>query len=286
MIGLEGRKPHGSLSALGRISVVMPAFNESEHIIKNLQVVVDTLTDLNCDFEVILVDDGSPDNTYLRAASAVLDEPERVRIMRYDVNEGKGNALIVGVCAARGDYVVFLDADMDLNPSQLPLFFEIMEETGADAVIGSKWHPHSLVNYPRARRVYSKGYYLIVRLLFGLPVRDTQTGLKLFKMSLLRDVFPRLLVKRFAFDLEALAVAHARGYKIVDAPVKLEFQRSVPRLKFQHIWPILIDTLGIFYRLKIMRYYDRLAMAEVMKGMTTGSIREFSVGGDREPVSK
>jgi len=228
---------------------------------------------------VILVDDGSSDDTCSHAASLPPDRLDRVRIIRYDVNKGKGNALIAGACVARGEYVVFLDADMDLHPRQLSLFFEIMESRRADAVIGSKWHPLSSVSYPRIRRLYSMIYYLIVRLLFGLPVRDTQTGLKLFKMTLLRDVFPRLLVKRFAFDIEVLAVAHARGYKIADAPVTLEFKRSIPRLRLRHVWPILVDTLAIFYRLRILRYYDQLTMLEVMRGIAGGTIRELPVNG-------
>ncbi|MHB8703189.1 MAG: glycosyltransferase [Candidatus Tyrphobacter sp.] len=257
-----------------KVSVIMPAFNESKDIIKTIEEVVETFRDFGDEFEVIVVDDGSPDNTYLHAARTLVDRPERVRIIRYDVNKGKGNALVAGVCCARGEYVVFLDADMDLHPRQLPLFFAMMESQGADAVIGSKWHPLSSVSYPRIRRLYSMGYYLVVRLLFGLPLRDTQTGLKLFKMTLLRDVFPRLLVKRFAFDIEVLAVAHACGYKIVDAPVALTFTRSIPRLRFRHVWQILVDTIAIFYRLRILRYYCQLTMPEVMRGIDTGVIKE------------
>ncbi|MHB8178980.1 MAG: glycosyltransferase [Vulcanimicrobiaceae bacterium] len=262
----------------------MPAFNESEHIIKNLHEVVGTLAGLGDDFEVILVDDGSPDNTYLRATGMSVGRPERVRIIRYDVNKGKGNALMAGVYAARGEYVVFLDADLDLHPRQLPLFFEIMESQNADAVIGSKWHPLSSVSYPRLRRFYSAGYYLVVRLLFGLPTRDTQTGLKLFKMALLRDVFPRILVKRFAFDVEVLAVAHALGYKIIDAPITLEFRRPVGRLKLRHVWPILVDTLAIFYRLRILRYYQRLTMAEIIREVANGTIKEMPMEDSHEPL--
>ncbi|MHB8433399.1 MAG: glycosyltransferase [Candidatus Tyrphobacter sp.] len=259
------------------MTVIMPAFNESEHIVDNLLEVVDVLSGFGDAFEVILVDDGSSDDTCSHAASLPPERLDRVRIIRYDVNKGKGNALIAGTCVARGEYVVFLDADMDLHPRQLALFFEIMESRHADVVIGSKWHPLSRVSYPRLRQFYSAGYYLIVRLLFGLPVRDTQTGIKLFKMALLRDVFPRLLVKRFAFDIEVLAVAHALGYKIIDAPVTLEFRRPVGRLKLRHVWPVLVDTLAIFYRLRILRYYHRLTLAEVMRGVADGTIRELPI---------
>lgn len=243
----------------GKISVIMPAYNEARHIVKNLLEVVDTLDSFKFDYEVILVDDGSPDKTYLEAAKLLSTHPEFVRVVHYEENRGKGNALICGTTFAKGDYVVFLDADMDLHPSQLPVLFGIMDAQNADVVIGSKRHPASVVNYPMKRRIYSAVYYTLVRLLFGLPVKDTQTGLKVFKREVLDRVFPRVLVKRFAFDIEVLANAHHLGYKIVDAPVTLEFQRGVfDRIRPRDVYKILNDTLAIFYRMHILKYYDSI----------------------------
>jgi glycosyltransferase involved in cell wall biosynthesis len=241
----------------GMVSILMPAFNESENISSNLREVVDTFREFADSFEVILIDDGSGDDTYLHAARVLRDHPEFVRVVRYDKNEGKGNALVAGAAYVKGDYVVFLDADMDLHPNQLPVFFEIMEARNADAVIGSKWHPASDVSYPSLRRVYSLGYFLMVRVLFGLPLRDTQTGLKLFRTALIADVIPRVLSKRFAYDIEILAVAHRRGYRIVDAPVRLEFRRTLGRLKLPAVWRTFLDTLAVFYRMHFLHYYDR-----------------------------
>ncbi len=187
----------------GKISVVMPAYNEAQFIEQNIVETVQTCESFGYDFEVVVVDDGSPDDTHARAAKAHLRHPERVRVVRYDRNLGKGSALSCGVSYATGKYIVFLDADMDLHPEQLPVFFEIMDLDAADAVIGSKWHPASHVQYPRLRRVYSIAYYMLVRLLFGLPLRDTQTGLKLFRTALLKDVLPRMVERKFAFDIEA-----------------------------------------------------------------------------------
>lgn len=238
------------------ISIIMPAFNESDFIADNLREVVGTFERFSCEFEVILVDDGSPDNTYRVASEVIREHPSRVRIVRYETNLGKGNALMAGVAYARGTYVVFLDADMDLHPSQLPRFFEVMRTSGADAVIGSKRHPDSHVRYPLIRQIYSFGYYSFVRLLFGLNLRDTQTGLKLFKKHLLDDVLPRVLSKRFAFDIEVLTIAHRLGYKITDAPVTLDFSRPKGRLGTQQVLRIFIDTLAIFYRLRLRHYYD------------------------------
>ncbi len=240
----------------GTLSVVVPAYNESGAIFRNLTETVETLTELGYRFEVILVDDGSVDETFLHAAQLLETHRGRVRVVRYDVNQGKGNALMCGTAYATGDYVVFLDADMDLHPRQLPRFFEIMESSQADVVIGSKRHPESNVDYPFVRRIYSAVYYLMIRLLFGLPVRDTQTGLKVFKAGVLRDVFPRILVKRFAFDIEVLTNAHRLGYKIADAPVTLEFRRGTGRVKINDAKLIFVDTLGVFYRMHVLKYYD------------------------------
>jgi hypothetical protein len=124
-------------------------------------------------------------------------------------------------------------------------------------VIGSKFHPESRVEYPRLRRIYSFIYFLLVRALFGLPVRDTQTGIKLFKREVLEHVLPRVLVKRFAFDLELLANAHHFGYKITEAPVEVNFKRVCSRLRLPAVWNVFLDTLAIFYRMRIVRYYDR-----------------------------
>jgi len=240
-----------------KISVVMPAYNEAENIVSNLRQTVETLGRSGYDFEVILVDDGSPDQTYLQAAKLLALHPELVRVVHYDHNQGKGNALMCGTWFARGDYVAFLDADMDLHPQQLPVLLEMLETRKADVVIGSKLHPNSSVNYPLKRRLYSFVYYLIVRTLFGLPLKDTQTGLKVFKREVLQRVFPRILVKRFAFDIEVLANAHRLGYKIVDAPVTLHFTRAFGRLHLHDVRDVMMDTLAIFYRMHILQYYDR-----------------------------
>lgn len=240
----------------GKISVVMPAYNEAHHIVNNLIETVETLYRCGFDFEVILVDDGSPDKTYLEAAKLLTAHPTTVRVVHYAQNQGKGNALICGVMHARGHYVAFLDADMDLHPSQLTTFVGIMEATDADAVIGSKFHPASDVVYPPVRRIYSGIYYMLTRMFFGLPIRDTQTGLKLFRAELLHQVLPRLTVKRYAFDVELLANAHRMGFRLVDAPVTLSFQRITNRVKLKDAFSVLWDTLAVFYRMHILRYYD------------------------------
>jgi glycosyltransferase involved in cell wall biosynthesis len=239
------------------LSILMPAYNEAHSIAENVCETVETMHALGIDFEIVVIDDGSMDGTHAAASRALHTWPDRVRVVRCTRNEGKGNALICGTAYSRGDYVAFLDADMDLHPEQLANFFAIMRARRADAVIGSKFHPESKVEYPPLRRMYSFLYYVLVRALFGLPVRDTQTGIKLFKREVLDRVLPRVLVKRFAFDLELLANIHHFGYRIAEAPVTLNFQRVCSRLRLPAVWNVFLDTLAIFYRMRILHYYDR-----------------------------
>lgn len=145
---------------------------------------------------------------------------------------------------------------MDLHPEQLPSFFDIMSREGADLVLGSKWHSKSRITYPLHRRVFSIGYYTLVKCLFGLPTRDTQTGMKLCRTRVLRDVLANVRERRFAFDLEMLVLAHHRGYVIREAPVTLDFRRTLGRVRLRDVWAMFIDTLRIFWQLRVRRAYD------------------------------
>lgn len=253
------------------LSILMPAYNEASSIAENVCETVETMHAMGMDFEIIVIDDGSLDGTDAAASNALREWPDHVRVVRCNRNEGKGNALICGASYSKGEYVAFLDADMDLHPEQLASFFGIMNAAKADAVIGSKFHPQSQVDYPRLRRVYSFFYYMFVRALFGLPVRDTQTGIKLFRRSVLEHVLPRILVKRFAFDLELLANVHHFGYRIVEAPVAVNFNRVCSRLRLPAVWNVFLDTLAIFYRMRILRYYDRSERPTADRDRVAGS---------------
>ncbi|MBI5641951.1 MAG: glycosyltransferase [Deltaproteobacteria bacterium] len=243
-------------SSDGKLSVIMPAYNEGEHIRRNIGETWKTLERVWGDFEIIVVDDGSRDNTYEEAMAAA--SLPNVAVIRYDVNRGKGGALKEGFKAAKGDYVAFLDADLDLHPSQIPALFKAMKDNKAEAVIGSKHHPSSSLNYPVFRRIISRVYAIALKILFRLPVRDTQTGLKIFSYEVLRRVFPRIVCTRYAYDLEILANVNRLGYRIVEAPVVLNFQRvrKWGRIGTKDLYRAGADTLAIFYRMFIKRYYD------------------------------
>lgn len=238
-----------------KISVVVPVYNEGAHIYADLGEFTKTLSGLNFNYDMILVDDGSTDNTYEELCRSSFD---CVTVIRYSENQGKGHALRYGAKHATGELVAFIDGDLDLHPRQISTLITYMDKDGSDAVIGSKRHPLSKVDYPLKRRVLSRCYQIFVRFLFGLNLTDTQTGLKLFRREALEKVLPLVLVKKYAFDLELLVVAHRLGYRITEAPVELNYHFN-SHLNLRSIWHIFVDTCAIFYRHKILRYYDRVA---------------------------
>jgi glycosyltransferase involved in cell wall biosynthesis len=244
------------------LSVVVPAFREGRHIYANLTRLVDELDKLKVAYEVVVVSDGNTDST---VSEALRVESPAIKVFHYPMNIGKGFALSCGVDQSAGALVTFIDADMELNPANIKGFIDLMEASDCDAVIGSKRHPQSDVAYPKFRRFQSAIYQLVVRLLFNLDVRDTQTGLKLFRRQVLREALPLLAIKKFAFDLELLVVARQLGYrKILEAPISLDYQFE-STVNLQSAWRVLWDTAAIFYRLRILRYYQRrrLQLADV-----------------------
>ena len=107
------------------------------------------------------------------------------------------------------------------------------------------------------RKILSIGYFGIVKLLFGLPLRDTQTGIKLFKAEVLKKVFHKVLIKRYAFDLELLILVHHYKSKIAEAPVVVDYKGKYGHITLGVIFKMLWDTVAIFYRLNILKYYDK-----------------------------
>jgi hypothetical protein len=156
--------------------------------------------------------------------------------------------------------------DMELDPRYIKGFIAVMESFDCDAVVGSKRHPMSNVHYPPARRFQSLIYQLLIQALFRVKVRDTQTGLKLFRRKVLEEVVPLLAIKRFAFDLELLVVARQLGYKkVMEAPVDLNYAFD-STADLTATWHVLWDTAAIFYRLRFRRFYARQRAASAGEG--------------------
>ncbi len=230
-----------------KLSIVMPAYNEGKNIYNNLLKTVEIVNGFHKDFEIIAVNDGSVDNTENEIERAA-EADEHIIAVSYTPNGGKGKAIKEGVLKATGDYIAFLDSDLDLSPKHLDLFLLKMEETGAEAVIGSKLHRDSQVNYPKRRKIMSVGYYVILVILFHLPVKDTQTGVKLFRGDVLRKIIPRVQSTGYAYDIEILANVVRLAGKIEEMPIVLEFQRKNRwgRIRMRDIWQVAEDTMKVF----------------------------------------
>ena len=237
------------LSNGGMLSIIMPVFNLGKTIYDNIKRVQSIFNDV-IPFEIVPVDDGSKDDTRSEIERSANDYPNTVKPVFSPVNGGKGSALAQGLSKTSGTHILLLDGDLDLNPSLVWNFFDIMRNENADIVIGSKMHPESKIDYSLRRRIASFVYYGIVKILIGLPVHDTQTGMKLFTRESLEYAFSRMLVKRFAFDLEVLSIACSNGYKIAEAPVELDFGNKSGSLTLANIRQVM-TTLWRFYRLKI-----------------------------------
>lgn len=235
------------------LSIIIPAFNEEKTIEETIKTLDQYFTDNGKDFEIIVIDDGSRDQTFEKAA--VLSS-SHIKVIKSSKNQGKGGALKFGYDHSQGNPVVFFDSGLDFPVEQIQKFIQILNDNNVDVVIGSKRHPQSKVDYPFARRIISFLAQLMVKIFFNLSVRDTQTGLKVFRRQVLEKVMPKMLVKRYAFDIEILALAQHYGFKIIEAPVNLKLKFSTAASP-KALWDCFWDTLAVFYRLRILRFYDR-----------------------------
>jgi glycosyltransferase involved in cell wall biosynthesis len=240
------------------VSVVVPYYNPGERLRTTVERTADVLRSAGVTFEIITVSDGSTDGS--EATLAGLPE-ELVRRVELEHNEGKGQALQVGLSMGRGRYLGFLDADGDLSPELLAPFVSLMRIYEPDIILGSKRHPMSSVHYPPLRRLYSMGYQALIRVLFHLDVKDTQVGIKLVKREVIASVLPLLVERRFAFDLELIVVARHLGFdRLFEAPVRIE-ERFRSTISARAVRGMLVDTLAIFTRLRVLHRYGRARAA-------------------------
>lgn len=237
-----------------KLSVVVPIYKQEKTIESDLLRIKKVLDKLRYTSELIGVVDGFADNSFKNASKV-----SGVKIIGYPTNKGKGHAIRFGMAKSKGDLIAFIDAGMEIDPNGISMILEHMEWYNADIIIGSKRHPVSQVNYPFERRIISSTYQLFVRFFIGLNVTDTQLGLKVYKRKVLENILPRLIVKRYAFDLEMLAVAYSLGYRrIYEAPIKVNYNFTdlTHASTIKSMWQAFIDTMAIIYRLKILNYYS------------------------------
>jgi glycosyltransferase involved in cell wall biosynthesis len=232
------------------ISVIVPVFNEATNIVGNLRLLIGEVGACVPRFEVLIVSDGSTDETNARVSAF---DDARVRLVAIPYNMGKGHAVRTGLREARGDYLFLIDGGMELHPSEIRIFLGLMSLYDADIVIGSKRHPQSQVHYPWFRKLLSWIFQRLVHFLFDIDVTDTQVGLKLFRRDVITAVLPELRIDRYGFDLEMLTLAKARGFsRMLEAPIRMDYflknQRALP-LEVIHVFRIGLTLVGDTFRL-------------------------------------
>ncbi len=237
------------------LSVIIPAYNEEKTIVETIKETIKTIKNIkSLDFELIIVDDGSIDNTYAVVKEIADQSAYNIKVVSHSPNKGKGFALKKGALAAGGDYVLFMDADLEIHPDQLVSFLDLLKQSGADAVIGSKTVKGSVVKVPLKRKIISAGYYFLLKLLFRLPVTDTQTGFKLFKKHPLVDCIQKTSISGYTLDLELMVIMNIHKYKIIERPIRID-QLRLRRIILMDSLPILKDTIAVFKRCYFTRSY-------------------------------
>jgi len=239
------------ISEAPTISVIVPARDEEEAILRCINETIAVMEVAGFGYELIVVDDGSRDRTY-EVAEEMARKFSKVKVLRFEVNLGKGYAVKKGFGQSSGNLVMYMDADLSIHPNQIPNLVSKVKD--ADIVVGSKRHPQSEIRYPLHRRFLSKCFNLLVKAMFKLRISDTQAGFKLFRREVLEAVLPKVLVKRYAFDVELLVNARRRGYRMVEAPIVVRHGER-GKMTIREIFHMAIDLLAIFYRLHIIQTY-------------------------------
>ncbi len=228
------------------LSLVVPAFNEEARLPATLRVASRALQAIAARAEILVVDDGSVDATSAVARAVV--SPVPIRVLRQNRNLGKGSAVARGVQAAQYELIAFTDADSPYDLGALEPMARAVETGLAEIAIGARDLPGSEINrgYGRLRRVSGQALSTLTFRLLGLPIRDSQCGLKLFRAEVARELFAMRRVQGFGFDFEILILALVRGYSIKRFPVRLTHDDD-SRLQ------VLRDSARMFFDLLAVR---------------------------------
>lgn len=218
------------------ISIIVPVFNEENNIGNTLTSLTNTLQDLPCPYEIIVVNDGSTDGT-----GDILTRRDSIRLVSYTSNRGKGYAVKTGIAAARGEFVGFIDGDGEIDPAYLADFYREISAERYDVIIGRKV---GLKRNP-LRKIYSQGFRFLVWLLFGIKA-DTQTGIKLFNSKI--KMFSPGQCDGYLYDLEMLIACSDRNYSIKEMPVVLSDVDKLNRISFCEVMKIIKDMVNLKIR--------------------------------------
>ncbi len=215
-----------------------------KNILENLEKYTDS-------FEILIVNDGSTDNT-LKVIQDIKDNHKSIHVITYPKNKGKGHAVKTGILQSIGSSLVFIDGDLDIASDAIQNY--VNELDNFDLVIGSKLSQNSEIEIRQSRKILSDMFSGLVRFLTGLKIQDTQVGFKAGNGDNLRKIFKIMSIDGFAFDVELLVIATKLNLKIKEMPVKLKIMKS---FRFNSAVQMFCDVLKIAYDDKILHKFER-----------------------------
>jgi dolichyl-phosphate beta-glucosyltransferase len=233
------------------LSIVVPAYNEARRIRGTLESLCHIKEAKPYPVELIVVDDGSTDETV-----ETVGEFPGIRLLRNDRNHGKGFTVRHGVLEAQGEFILFTDADLSTPIEEMDKLLSALESSGADVAVGSRALERELIgiHQPWLREMGGRFFNLLVRVFTGLRLHDTQCGFKLFKRSSTRQAFERMRIEGFGFDPELLFLIERAGGRVVEVPVRWNDNPATKVQFLRHSTEMFLDLIAIRWRAATGKY--------------------------------
>ena len=240
------------------LSIVIPAYNEAGRIARSLEAIRNYVRRKNFSVETILVDDGSTDSTVEIASGYV-----GIRILRNGCNRGKGFSVRHGVLEARGELILFTDADLSAPIEEADKLLAAMEASDADAVVGSRALQRELIGVHQSpfREWGGRFFNLLVRIFTGLKIHDTQCGFKLLRRQTTRRAFELQRAERFGFDPEILFLIQRFGGRVVEVPVRWNHDPATKVHYLRDPLHMTLDLVALRWRV-LTGQYDRAVRSQ------------------------
>ena len=234
------------------LTIIIPVHNEEKRISRCLKRTIEFCKSREWDYEIIIVEDGSTDDT-VKIAREFISKHNQIKLISNKKKEGKGGAIRRGFSAAEKKYVGYMDADLSADPQEFERLLSFIDDF--DIVIGSRILRGDLgaIKRPFTRSFFSRGYAILFRLLFRVEIHDPQCGFKLFRARAAHSLFAQTETDGFAFDSEVLAKASISGMGIKEVPIIWEHDRSSKVCTLCEIRTMGRDLLSLWYRLKLSK---------------------------------
>lgn len=228
-----------------KISVILPCYNEEKCIEKNIKIIYDYMNKNFKDWELLVINDGSKDNTYYLALKYINQKKDdKIKIYTNIKNKGKGFSVVRGLYESEGDYFLILDCDLSTDISELSKIIRYKDRY--DMIISSRYMRKSIIKKRQSllRILYSRCFNLLVKMLFRLKFHDTQNGFKLMNRIVRNLIMNYSHIKRYSFDVEHLLICKNFGLKIKEVPIIWE-DKKPKKVKLKQIGNMYLDLITI-----------------------------------------